>query len=43
MTLLRITENNDFYQLNEGWTRFPYFIAGLFFILLILHLVEDKK
>jgi len=43
LIFLRITEDNDFYHLDEGLTRLPYFIAGIFFILLILRLVENKK
>ena len=42
-TLLSLTQDNDFYRNDLGLSALPYFIAGIFFILLILHLVENKK
>jgi hypothetical protein len=43
MTLLRITEDNDFYRIDEGWSRLPYFIIGIILLLLLLHIIENKK
>ena len=42
-TLLSLTQDNDFYRNDLGLSALPYFVAGLLLILLILHLVEDKK
>lgn len=43
MTLLSLTQDNDFYRLDEGWSRLPYFIAGFLFILFIIWLIKNEK